>query len=148
MSAATPLLDDFLSGDRGRILRAASKVVRSRDAVELDPLLPMVPRIRQAMRKVDGGGGGDDDLERALRKLDDYRRGVCWCECYRAGDTFEPTKEQDAGHIRIVSTSEPGWSMTYEVECLVCGRGFTVDQRDGQIMTWKWKPHGEKRSRG
>ena len=145
------LLEDFFSGDRNRILHATWVVIRSRDADELDPLLPFLPRIRQAVWKVDLGGAlksNWENFEGALEKLDGYRQGACWCESYKANDQFEPSKEQNADHVRIVSTGDPGWSMTYEVECTVCGRLFTVDQRDGHVMTWKWKPHGEKRASG
>lgn len=148
MSSETTLLDDFLSGDRSRILHATWTVIRSRDPSELDPLLPAVARIRQAVWKVELGGAIRSNwanFEGALAKLEGYRRGACWCEGYRASDQFEPDKERDAGHIRIIDTSEPGWSMTYEVECTICGRLFNVDQRDGHVQTWKWVPRGEKR---
>lgn len=49
--------------------------------------------------------------------------------------------------MRIVSTSEPGWSMTYLVECTACGRRFTVKQIDGPALQWTWTEHGVKRKR-
>jgi len=69
----------------------------------------------------------------------------CSCERHPAGDRTDPHDEQRAGRMRIVSTSEPGWSMTYDVECTACGRRFLVKQVDGPAPRWTWVPRGEKR---
>ncbi|GAA1940350.1 hypothetical protein GCM10009775_35310 [Microbacterium aoyamense] len=72
---------------------------------------------------------------------------ACRCEAL-PGSNREPTKEQDAGTVRILSTSEPGWDMTYELVCASCARRYTVRQTDGPATQWKWVPHGLKRRRG
>jgi hypothetical protein len=69
------------------------------------------------------------------------------CDPYRDGERTDPNDEQRAGHVRIVETSEPGWSMTYRVECTTCARRFVVKQIDGPTLQWKWVPQGEKRRR-
>jgi len=144
------LLADFLSRDTARILPAAWAVLFSREPAELDPLVPAVDRIRSSVRRVDLGGlirPNAGNVEAALRKLEDYAEGACWCQAYTRLDQFDPEKEQDAGHVRILSTSEPGWSMTFDVECTVCGREFGVEQGEYHVMWWKWVPRGEKRRR-
>lgn len=75
------------------------------------------------------------------------RSASCSCAAYTGPDQHEPQKEQDAGRVRILSTSEPGWSMTYVVECVACGRVFNVTQVDGPAVQWHWVPRGEKRKR-
>jgi hypothetical protein len=138
---APTLLDDFLSGDVSRVLHATWEVVRSRDPAVLDPLVPHVVRIRASVENVDLGGmirSNHANVEHALDKLEHYRRGACWCESYPGLDQYDPEKEQRAGHVRIVSTSEPGWSMTYVVECTVCGRVFHVEQGDHHVPWWRW----------
>ena len=72
---------------------------------------------------------------------------ACPCDVYVGESGHDPVKEQDAGAVRIASTSEPGWSMTYLVECVSCGRRCTVKQSDGPSLQWKWVPHGVKRRR-
>jgi hypothetical protein len=72
---------------------------------------------------------------------------ACRCAEYPGLGRFEPQQEQDAGHVAIVSTSEPGWSMTYVVACAACGRVFDVEQIDGPALLWRWVPRGEKRKR-
>ena len=144
------LLEDFLSGDTHRVYSATWAVIRSRDPAEIDPLLPAVAKIRHETENLPLGGmlrSNNASLDHALDKLDLYRRRQCWCASYPGHDQYEPAKEEAAGNIRILSTSEPGWSMTYDCECTVCGRGFTVEQGDHHIMWWKWVPRGEKRRR-
>ncbi|WP_314648776.1 hypothetical protein [uncultured Microbacterium sp.] len=72
----------------------------------------------------------------------------CPCDQYPGSDRTDPNDEERAGRVRIVSTSEPGWSMTYEVECVACARRFRVTQVDGPALHWRWVPRAEKRKRG
>lgn len=72
----------------------------------------------------------------------------CPCDQYPDSDRTDPHDEERAGRVRIASTSEPGWSMTFEVECTACARRFRVTQIDGPALQWRWVPRGEKRKRG
>ena len=72
----------------------------------------------------------------------------CRCDAYLDGDGYDPNKEERAGTVRIVSTTEPGWSMTYRVQCAACERGFVVKQIDGPALRWEWVPRGVKRKSG
>lgn len=144
------LLEDFRSGDAGRIHHATWQTILSRDPELFDSLVPHVGQIRKATDAVDLGGllrSNHADVEHALDKVANYQRGLCWCQNYPGMDQYEPTKEEKAGHVRIVSTSDPGWSMTYVCECTLCGRVFDVEQGDYHFMWWKWVPRGEKRRR-
>ena len=146
---ATTLLEDFLSGDRSRVLHATWETIGSRDSAVLDPLVAVLPRIRKATENLDLGGifySNNGHVEHALEKLEHYRAGRCWCANYPGLLTYDPQKEQKSGHARIISTSEPGWSMTYECECTVCGQRFDVEQGDYHVTWWKWVPRGVKRS--
>ncbi len=141
------LLDDLLSADTSRVLHAMWQIIGSRDPAQLDELLPYAARIRHATARLALGGllrSNSRTLDHALDKLDLRRHGECWCASYPGLDQYEPQKEQSAGHVRILSTSEPGWSMTYACECAVCGRIFDVEQGDYHIMWWRWVPRGEK----
>lgn len=146
----TSLLEDFRSGDRSRVLHATWQTIASRDPEVLDPLVTALPRIRKATETLDLGGifySNSGNVEHALEKLENYRAGKCWCANYPGLLTYDPAKQQDAGHTIIVSTSEPGWSMTYECACTVCGQVFDVEQGDHHVTWWKWVPRGVKRRR-
>lgn len=147
----TTLLEDFLSGDRSRVIHAVWETIHSRDPVVLDPLVAALPQLRRTATKLDLGGmiySNNGHLEHAFTKLEHYRDGKCWCAAYPGILTHDPRKEEAAGHIAILSTSEPGWSMTYLCECTVCGRQFDIEQGDHHFMWWNWVPHGLKRRRG
>jgi hypothetical protein len=146
----TALLDDFLSRDASRIVHASWTVVDSRDLDELTPLIPAVKRIRAAVAPVDLGGvirSNAGNFEAAMTKLGYLREGVCWCEDYTLHDQWRPAKEEERERIRILSHSEPGWDMTYEVECTICGRVFRVEQGAHHVEWWAWVPRGEKRNK-
>jgi hypothetical protein len=144
------LLDELVSGDASRVMRAAWEVMRTRDGELLDPLIPALPRIRRATARVDLGGmlhPNRATLEHALEKIEHYRDGACWCASYPGLLLISPEKEQQAGHVSIVSTSEPDWSMTYHCRCVTCGQDFDVEQGDYHYTWWKWVPRGIARRR-
>ena len=146
----TTLLEDFLSGDRSRVLHATWATIASRDAEVLDPLVAALRRIRTATEQLDLGGvfySNAGNVEHSIEKLENYRDGLCWCVNYAGLLTYDPVKQQVAEHVRIISTSEPGWSMTYVTECAVCGQIFDVEQGDHHVTWWKWVPRGVKRRR-
>ena len=142
------LLEDFLSGETDRVLHATWEVLGSRDPDLVDPLVPHAARIRRATEKLDLGGlirPNSANVDFALTKLEHRGQGLCWCEDYPGPLHWDPEREQKEGHVRIVSTSEPGWSMTYECACTVCGRVFDVEQGDHHFTWWRWRPRGVKR---
>lgn len=144
------LLDDFLSRETDRVLHATWEVLGSRDPDVVDPLVPHVARIRLATEKLDLGGlirPNSANVDFAITKLEHRGQGLCWCEDYAGPLHWDPEREQREGHVRILSTSEPGWSMTYECECTVCGRIFDVEQGDHHFTWWRWRPRGVKRDR-
>ncbi len=144
----TTLLEDFLSGETDRVLHATWQVLGSRDPELVDPLVPHVARIRKATEKLDLGGlirPNSANVEFALAKLEHRANRSCWCEDYPGPEHRDPHKEEEAGNIRILSTSEPGWSMTYECKCTICGRIYDVEQGDYHVMWWRWRPRGVKR---
>lgn len=147
----TTLLDDFLSHDRSRVMHAVWETIHSRDPETLDPLVAALPQLTREATKLDLGGmvySNNANLDHALVKLGQYRDGKCWCAVYPGLLTHDPRKEETKGHIRIVSTSEPGWSMTYLCECTVCGQVFDIEQGDHHFTWWNWVPRGLKRRRG
>jgi hypothetical protein len=144
------LLEDFLSRDPHRVWTATWATISSRDPAELDPLVDAIPMIRSATDDLDLGGmvrSNRASLEHALGALEHYRAGHCWCATYPGILSINPEKERDRGHVLILSTSEPGWSMTFETACVVCGRRFDVEQGDHHFLWWNWVPRGEERGR-
>jgi hypothetical protein len=137
------LREEFLSGDSGRVYRATWEVIHSRDRAVLDPLARSLAVIRAATDGLEMGGALHSNrvsLDHALEKLARVRDGGCWCADYPGLLLYDPEKEEAAGHVRIVSTSEPGWSMTFVCACTVCGREFDIQQGDYHYMWWKWVP--------
>ena len=131
-------------------MHATWETIASRDTTVLDPLVAALPRIRRAADRVDLGGlvrSNQANFEHAVAKLDNYRAGACWCANYPGLLAYDPGKQADAGHTKTLSTSEPGWSMTYVCECTVCGQVFDVEQGDHHFLWWEWVPRGVKRRR-
>lgn len=132
------------------MMHATWEVVRTRDGDLLDPLVAALPRIRRATDSLDLGGALHSNrvsVEHALERIESYRDGACWCASYPGLSFYEPDKEERAGYVTILSTSEPGWSMTYHCRCNLCSQEFDVQQGDYHYMWWKWVPRGEKRRR-
>lgn len=132
-------------------MHAAWEAIRSRDPEVLDPLVAALPQIRKRTERLELGGviySNRANLEHAFTKLEQYRDGLCWCSVYPGILVHDPRKEEGRGNVRILSTSEPGWSMTYECECTACGRVFDIEQGDHHVTWWKWVPRGAKRRRG
>lgn len=129
-------------------MHATWETVRTRDAALLDPLVRWLPKIRRATDRLELGGALHSNgvsLDHALAKIENYRDRTCWCANYPGLVFYEPSKEVDSGYVRILSTTEPGWSMTYHCVCAVCGQEFDVEQGDYHYMWWKWVPRGIKR---
>jgi hypothetical protein len=144
-SAEPSLLEDFLSDDTRCVMHATWQVIRTRDAEALDPLVAALPRIRRATDHLDLGGALHSNrvsLEHALEKIENHRDKTCWCANYPGLSFYEPSKEEKSGYVRILSTSEPGWSMTYRCVCVLCGQEFEVEQGDYHYTWWKWVPRG------
>lgn len=139
-----------MSGDRRRVLSAVWTVVRSREGKELDPLVNVLPKIRRATDCLDLGGmlhSNRLNLDHALEKIEHYRDGQCWCASYPGLLLYEPEAEERAGHVTILSTSEPGWEMTYVCRCEVCQQEFDVKQGNYHYMWWEWVPRGVRRKK-
>lgn len=81
-----------------------------------------------------------------MLRMNEHR--PCRCDAYGDSDGYDPNEEERAGTVRVVSTTEPGWSMTYRVQCAACGREFIVKQIDGPALRWEWVPRGVKRKSG
>lgn len=125
------------------MLAATWTTIRSRDSDELAPLVRALPQIRRATEELELGGAlhsNSANLDAALTKLENVRDGACWCASYPTSQFFEPAKEERAGYVRILSTSTPGWSMTYECLCTVCEQVFGGEQGDYHYMWWRWAP--------
>lgn len=131
-------------------MHAAWETIRSRRPEVFDRLLPALTLIRNRTADLELGGmirSNRANLEHAFTTIEHYRDGDCWCSSYVGLLSFDPSKEESRGHVRVLATSEPGWSMTYEAVCVVCGRIFDIEQGDYHVMWWRWVPRGEKRRR-
>lgn len=132
-------------------MHAVWETIRSREPSTLDPLVTALPRLRRAEARLDLGGAiysNNGHFAHALTKLEKYRDGQCWCAAYPGILTTDPLEEEAAGRIRMLSASEPGWSMTYLCACTVCGCEFDVEQGNQHFTWWNWVPRGLKRRRG
>jgi len=148
----TDALDDLLSRDPHRIWRASWDVINLRDRALLETLRTALPRIRQATADIELGGMIQPNraaLTHALGKVQNYRKWQCWCDDYPKLLAYDPAKEEERGHARVLSRNDSGWPVTYECECAVCGRQFSVEEGEYHALWWKWTPHSPRRaSRG
>lgn len=137
------LVDDFLSGEKDRILAAVWEVMRTRDPALLTPLVTALPAIARATAGADLGGmlvSNASNLERALQRIELFSTGACLCTAYRLQQFHDPAKEEQAGHIRIVGTvpNERQWEPDRICECTDCGRRYQVEQGEYHYTWWKW----------
>ncbi|HVK28051.1 MAG TPA: hypothetical protein VM575_06905 [Nocardioides sp.] len=139
----SPLVADFLSGDRSRILSALWEVMRTRDPAVLTPLVTALPAIERATADVDLGGAlvsNASNLERAFQRIELFGTGACLCTAYPAHQFHDPAKEEHAGHVRIVGTvpNERQWEPDRICECTACGKRYQVEQGEYHYTWWKW----------
>ena len=114
-----------------------------RDRALLETLRTALPRIREATADIELGGMIQPNraaLSHALAKLENYRTWRCWCDDYPKLLAYDPAREEERGHARVLSRNDSGWPVTYACECLVCGRQFSVEEGEYHALWWKWTP--------
>ena len=137
----TGTLDDLLSADPHRVWQASWEVIGTRDIALLDLLRAALPEIRRATADVELGGmirSNRDALDHALAKVQSFRRWRCWCDDYPRLLAYDPTREQERGHARVLRQDRSGWPATYECECTVCGSRFDVEEGEHHALWWRW----------
>ena len=143
----TDTLGDLLSHDPNRIWLASWEIIRTRDTTLLETLRTALPMIRQATADIELGGmiqPNRDALTHALGKVQNYRKWRCWCDDYPKLLSYDPAREEERGHARVLSRDRSGWPVTYECECLVCGRQFSVEEGEYHALWWRWTSHGPR----
>jgi len=143
----TDTLGDLLSHDPYRIWLASWEIIRTRDTTLLETLRTALPMIRQATLDIELGGmiqSNRDALTHALGKVQDYRKWRCWCDDYPRLLAYDPAREEERGHARVLSRGRSGWPVNYECECLVCGRQFSVEEGEYHALWWRWTSHGRR----
>jgi len=136
-------LAGVLSGDPHRIWQASWDIIGTRDKNVLEHLRLALPAIERATANIELGGmisPNRDALVHALDKVRNYRAWKCWCDDYRRLLAFDPTREEERGHVRVLGQSLSGWPVTYECECTVCGKEFRVDEGEHHARWWQWTP--------
>jgi hypothetical protein len=139
----SPLVADFLSGDKDRILPALWAVFKTRDPEVLAPLARALPAIEKATADAELGGmlaSNDSHLEHALARIELFGKGVCLCAAYLSHQFYDPGKEEHRGHVRIVETIPDArqWVPDRVCECRDCGKRFQVEQGEYHYTWWKW----------
>ncbi|CAQ01823.1 hypothetical protein ACR8AL_07790 [Clavibacter sepedonicus] len=134
-------LDDLLSADPHRIWQASREIIGTRDTALLDALRTALPAILRATAGVELGGmmrPDRDALDHALRKVRDHRSWWCWCDDHPRLPSFDPTREEERGHARVLRRDRAAWPVTYECGCVVCGRRFDVEEGEHHALWWRW----------
>ncbi|RFA11789.1 hypothetical protein B7R22_17820 [Subtercola boreus] len=108
----TDTLSDLLSHDPNRIWQASWEVIGTRDTALLEILRSALPGIRRATANIELGGmirPNRDALTHALGKVQNYRTWRCWCDDYPRLLAYDPAREEERGHTRILSRDNSGW---------------------------------------
>lgn len=148
-----PLMDDFLSGDRGRVLHAAWEVFKTREPAALEPLVAALPAIERATDGLDLGGAllsNRVNLDHALDRIRTFAEQRCLCTAYAGHVLYEPAKEETLGHVRIVEEIPVFFNGRPDrpkriCECTDCGRRFSVEEGESHYTWWKWTTQESRR---
>lgn len=139
------LLDDITSNDPGRIWSSSCAIRVLRDAEELRHLASRLDEIKRETKGIALGGAlrpNSTHLDFAIRKLEFISSSKdCLCMLYLLDDLFDPKKEEKAGNIRITGTTciDGKWVDHYSCECVLCGKGFQVEEREYHYTWWAWR---------
>lgn len=134
-------LEDLLSKDSHRIWQASWEIIASRDTELLEQLRAALPQIRQATANIDLGGlitPNRATLKHALAKVRSYRSWKCWCDDYPRLLQFDPNREQQREHVRIVNEDLTYWPGSYVTARTICGQRFEVAGGEHHSVWWKW----------
>ncbi len=137
------IVTDFLSGDPDRVLTALWAVVHTRDPQVLAPVVAALPAIRQATEELELGGilvPNRRNLQHALDRVELVGKGVCLCAAYPSHLGYDPAKEENRQHVRIVDTrhNDQQWVPDRICECRDCGKLFRVEEGEYHYTWWKW----------
>jgi hypothetical protein len=136
-------LADLLSRDGSRIWRAAGAVMASRDREKLRALAAERAAIQAAVEGVGLGGAlrpNATHLSFALDKLVFSLGGACFCELYLTYDMFYPDREEERGHVEVISDEMGDWTTVTVVRCTDCGQEYRVTQEfGGHYVTARWE---------
>jgi hypothetical protein len=149
----SPLVADFLSGDKDRILPALWTVFRTRDPEVLAPLARALPAVRKATADADLGGmlvSNQSNLDHVLDRIELFGKGACLCAAYLSHQFYDPAKEEHRRHVRIVETvpNDGQWVPDRICECRDCGTRFQVEQGEYHYTWWKWTEVARRPRRG
>jgi hypothetical protein len=139
----SPLVADFLSGDKDRVLSALWAVFATRDPEILAPLARALPAIEKATADTELGGmlaSNNSNLDHVLDRISLFGKGACLCAAYFSHQFYDPEKEAHRRHVRIVETvpNDGQWVPDRICECRDCGRRFQVEQGEYHYTWWKW----------
>lgn len=139
-----PLVEDFLSGENSRVLHAAWAIIETRDAEDLTAVATALPTIERATGDLDLGGAllsNQLHLDHALARVRLFTEHRCLCAAYPDHPLYEPKKERDRGHIRVLGEVPGRYDRPHKIcECTVCGQRFEVEEGEYHYTWWKWTP--------
>ena len=142
---ADEILEDLLSRDPHRIWSGCGAVRQLRDRAELVLLAEHAPEIRKATKGVNLGGmlrPNAVQLEHAFRILEFAARSAdCLCGLYTTDDAYDPNREAENGHVRILETvlTADRWVDYYRCQCASCGKKYRVTEREYHYTWWRWE---------
>ncbi|MFB9313377.1 hypothetical protein [Nocardioides plantarum] len=142
-SLQLPLVQDLLSDDGSRVMSAVWDVLGTRDPEVLEPLLRVLPTIKEATQDLELGGAliaNASHVARALDRVALFGRGTCLCTAYLFDQLSDPAKEERRGHVRIVETipGDGSWVPDRICECTDCGRRYRVEEGLYHYPWWAW----------
>ena len=139
------ILEELTSKDSTKIWSSSCAIIKYRhDRENIEKLIPHLSLIRKKTAGIDLGKGFADNkrfLDIAIEIIELYENGHCFCSLFTHGlfKEFDPKYEAKNNTVKIITEKTIPYESEFEVECLNCGQGFDIKERNGHFTWWDWE---------
>lgn len=131
------------SSEADTVLKAAHAIRHEWDRDVLNSLANVADRLERRLSEMSFGGAlrpNRSYVEAALGRIRLAATGTCLCESYLSDEMYDPDREESEGRVRIFERvpNQEKYALEFACECVLCGAGFVVEERQYHHSWWKW----------